>query len=398
MKFIDRYIKKTFKKDFDLTYPKVLDICEQLKNKSCIGNEMLGWQDLNADLKYIKTVSEEINSNADYILIIGIGGSYLGARMATDFLNPINKKKIFFIGYNLDSEYLLNILDICQESRVHVVVVSKSGNTIEIKATLDVIMDFMQKKYPENLHKHFTAITGKKGFLKTFSQTNNWKILDIPENVGGRFSVLTNAGLLPIAISGANIEKIIEGALEIKQNLEESTNNCQKYATIRNILYNNGFKIELFSSFNLRLVSLLEWLKQLFGESEGKNGKGLFPASVIFSTDLHSLGQFIQEGSKVLFETMIFVKNPGINLELSGRFGTYKSFGEINKKIFDSSLTAHCSGDVSCNVIEIEEFSEREIGRLVYFFEFSCALSALTLGVNPFNQPGVEIYKKIMVN
>ena len=398
MKLIDNYVKKFVQKDYEFFESKVLKANELLKNKSCVGNEMLGWQDLSVDLEYIKNIAEDINSKSDCVLIVGIGGSYLGAKMAIDFLNPDNKNKIYFIGFNLDPEYLNNILEKTQDKKVHVVVISKSGNTIEIKATLDIVINFIKKKHKQDLHKYFTAITGKKGFLRNFAETNNWQILDVPENVGGRFSVLTSVGLLPIALAGSDIKKIIFGAKEMQKNLENLSSDCHKYAVIRNILYKNCLKIELFASFSNRMLSFMEWLKQLFGESEGKERKGLFPASVLFSTDLHSLGQFIQEGSKILFETIFFVKNLKYDLKLSSEFENYKNFNEINEKIFNSTVLAHCRGSIPCNIIEIEEFSEFELGRLIYFFEFYCALSALILGVNPFNQPGVEIYKKIMIN
>ena len=398
MRLIDNYVKNFVQKDYEIFEPKVLKADELLKSKSCVGSEMLGWQDLSADLEYIKNITEDINSKSDCVLIIGIGGSYLGAKMAIDFLSPAYKNKIYFIGFNLDSEYLNNILKKIKDKKIHVLVISKSGNTIEIKATLDIVINFIKKKYNQDLHKYFTAITGKKGFLRNFAENNNWQILDIPENVGGRFSVLTNVGLLPIALAGADIKKIILGAKEMQKNLENLSSYCHKYAVIRNVLYKNGLKIELFASFNTRMLSFMEWLKQLFGESEGKEGKGLFPASVLFSTDLHSLGQFIQEGSKILFETIFFVKNLKCNLKLSEDFKNYKSINEINSKIFKSTVLAHYKGEVPCNIIEIEEFSEFELGRLIYFFEFSCALSSLMLGVNPFNQPGVEVYKKIMTS
>ncbi len=405
MKFIDNYVQKFVQEDYKNFESEIFRIDKLLKNKTCVGNNMLGWQDLNVNFKKIKNVAENINSNSDCILIIGIGGSYLGAKMAIDFLNPVNKNKIYFIGHNLDSEHLNNILNKIQDRKIHAIIISKSGNTIEIKATLDIIFNFIRKKNKQNLHKCFTVVTGKNGFLRNFAEINNWQILDIPDNIGGRFSVLTNVGLLPIAISGADIEKIISGAKEIKKNIENSSNSnynyCYKYAIIRNALYKKKFMIELFSSFSSRMISFIEWLKQLFGESEGKDNKGLFPTSVFFSTDLHSLGQFIQEGSKILFETIFFVKNLKLDLKLSDKFenyDNYKSFNEINRKIFESVVLAHHDGKVPCNIMEIEEFSELELGRLIYFFEFSCALSALMLGVNPFNQPGVEVYKKIMLN
>lgn len=397
MIFIDKYSKKFIEKSYDLYKDKIINCDKLLNTKKCLGSEMLGWMDLNMDLNLIRSVAKSIRDSADCILVIGIGGSYLGAKMAIDFLSPGDKEKVHFIGINLDAENLMNILDKSKQKSVHVIVISKSGNTIEIKSTLDIVISFMRKKY-SNIKQKFTVITGKSGYLREYAEQNSWRILNIPENVGGRFSVLTNVGLLPMCISGIKIENVILGALDMKKKSQNVLSDCHKYALIRNSLYSLGFKIELFSSFSMRLLSAMEWIKQLFGESEGKDSKGIFPASALFSTDLHSLGQFIQEGSKILFETIILCQNKNKNLIISDDISDTrlknKSFSELNKRIFESTVKAHYSGGVPCNILNFDEFTEENLGKFIYFFEKSCAISAICLGVNPFNQPGVEIYKK----
>ncbi len=378
---------------------KILDADELLKSKKFQGSEMLGWQNLDINVDNIAEISKRIVSSSDCVIVIGIGGSYLGSKMAIDFINPIYKKNIYFLGHHLDSEYICNVLQKCENKSIHVIVISKSGNTVEIKVTLDIILKFMKKRY-NDIKNRFTSITGKNGYLRTVSEQYGWEILDIPDNVGGRFSVMTNAGLLPIAVSGANIKQILNGAIEM-QNESLSFCDCHKYALIRNALYSLGFKVELFSCFNSRLVYAIEWIKQLFGESEGKNNKGIFPSSAFFSTDLHSIGQFIQEGSKILFESVIFCDSKFDKLIVSDDFIDEKlrglSFDILNDKILKSVMEAHCEGGVPCNLIKIKDFSEYTLGKFIYFFEFSCAISAISLGVNPFNQPGVEVYKKFLV-
>ena len=397
MIFIDKYSNKFVEKTYDFYKNKIINSDRLINSKECLGNDMLGWMDLDADLNLINSVAKSIRDSSDCILVIGIGGSYLGAKMSIDFLNPADKEKVHFIGNNLDAENLINTLKSCEEKSVHVVVISKSGNTIEIKSTLDIVVSFMRKKY-SNIKQRFTVITGKSGYLKKYAEQNDWRILNIPENVGGRFSVLTNVGLLPMCISGIKIENVILGALDMKRKSQNIFSDCHKYALVRNALYSLGFKIELFSSFSMRLLSAMEWIKQLFGESEGKDSKGIFPASSLFSTDLHSLGQFIQEGSKILFETIIFCQNQDKDLIISDDVSDTrlknKSFNELNKRIFESTVKAHYSGGVPCNILNFDKFTEENLGRFIYFFEKSCAISAICLGVNPFNQPGVEIYKK----
>jgi len=398
MYLLDKYSLKFINNIYDEFEKKILDSDRLLKDKKCQGNEMLGWQSLNPDLSNINKVADHIMSSSDCVIVIGIGGSYLGSKMAIDFVNPVHKKNVYFLGYNLDSEYVSGVLQECEDKSVHVIVVSKSGNTVEIKVTLDIVLKFMKKKY-NDIKDKFTSVTGKSGYLRALSDHYGWKTLDIPDDVGGRFSVLTNAGLLPIAVSGANIEQILNGAIEM-QNNSLSFCDCHKYALIRNALYLLGFKIELFSCFSFRLISAIEWIKQLFGESEGKNNRGIFPSYAFFSTDLHSLGQFIQEGSEVLFESIIFCDSKSDKLTVSDDFVDEKlrgsSFDNLNDKILKSILNAHCEGGVPCNLMKIKDFSEYSLGKFIYFFEFSCAISAITLGVNPFNQPGVEVYKKFL--
>lgn len=398
MYFSDKYSLEFINDIYDKFKNKILDSDKLLKDKKCQGNEMLGWQNLDPGISSINEIANHIMSSSDCVIVIGIGGSYLGSKMAIDFINPVYKKNIYFLGHNLDSEYICNVLQECENKSVHIIVISKSGNTVEIKVTLDIVLKFMKKKY-NNIKDRFTSITGKSGYLRTISDYHGWRILGIPDDVGGRFSVLTNAGLLPIAVSGANIEQILNGAIEM-QNESLSFCDCHKYALIRNSLYSLGFKIELFSCFNSRLIFAIEWIKQLFGESEGKNNKGIFPSSAFFSTDLHSLGQFIQEGSKILFESIISCDSKSDKLVISDDFVDEKlrgsSFDDLNDKILHSIMNAHYEGGVPCNLIKIKDFSEYSLGRFIYFFEFACAISAISLGVNPFNQPGVEIYKKFL--
>ena len=400
MKFSDKYSFEFIKLLEESLKEKVIKSSCLIDNKECLGNEMLGWQNLDHDLEYVKRVTEEIWSSSDCVIVIGIGGSYLGSKMAIDFLSPINKSNIYFLGFNLDSEYILDVLEKCKSKSVHVVVVSKSGNTVEIKSTLDIVFDFMKKKYNGKMKNRFTSITGKSGYLREFSEEHGFRILDIPTDVGGRYSVLTNAGLLPISLAGGNIDEIMNGARKMKDEISSSFGSSHKYALIRNALYQIGFKIEIFCSFSMRMLSAMEWLKQLFGESEGKDSKGLFPASALFSTDLHSLGQFIQEGSKILFESIIFCEDKKNELIISENVRDERLCGNsldfVNEKIYDSVIKAHNKGGIPCNLFTIEKFSEEELGKFIYFFEYSCALSAVTLGVNPFNQPGVESYKHLI--
>ena len=402
MKFIDLYSKRFISDDkySEMTY-QCEKIHESILNRSCLGNDMMGWFDINSDVHLIEEHTERILSSSDVVFVIGIGGSYLGARASIEFLNSINKNKIYFLGFILDAEYLKNTFEKLENKNIHVIVISKSGNTIEIKATLQIVIEYMRKKYKSNLKDKFTAVTGSSGFLNKFAKENNWNILSIPENVGGRYSVLTNVGLLPISLSGGNIKEILDGALELKNKFLNYESACYDYAIMRNLFYQSNLYVELFCSFSMRMTYFIEWIKQLFGESEGKANKGIFPSSCMFSTDLHSLGQFIQGGNKILFETIFTCKNNSydINLENKGEpILKFNSINDINKKILNSIVKAHNDDNIPVNLIEFDKYSEKELGNLIFFFELSCWISSLFFNVNPSNQPGVQKYKENLLN
>ena len=397
MKFINLYSKKFISDEkYNKMHCESKKIHKSILNKSCLGNDMMGWFDINNDLNLIKEHTERILSSSDIVFVIGIGGSYLGARASIEFLNSIHKNKLYFLGFILDAEYLINIFKKFENKNIHVIVISKSGNTIEIKATLQIVIKYM-KKYTPNLKDKFTAITGSSGFLNKFAKENNWNILNIPDDVGGRYSVLTNVGLLPMSLAGINIEKVLEGALELKEDFLNFKSECCNYAIIRNLFYKSNLYVELFCSFSMRMTYFIEWIKQLFGESEGKENKGIFPSSSVFSTDLHSLGQFIQEGNKILFETIFTCKNNDYDIELengSEPILKFSSINNINEKILSSIVKAHNEDDIPVNLIEFDRYSEKELGNMIFFFELSCWISSLFLNVNPSNQPGVQKYKE----
>lgn len=398
MKFINSYSKKFVS---DKNYDDMIHVSEEIHrkilNKSCLGNDMMGWFDINNDTKLIKEHSERISSSSDVVFVIGIGGSYLGARASIEFLNSKYKDKVYFLGFMLDPEYINNVFNKCEDKDIHVIVISKSGNTIEIKATLQIVIEYMKKKYKNNLKDKFTAITGNSGFLNSFAKENNWEILNIPKNIGGRYSVLTNVGLLPISIAGGDIDKILRGALKFREEFLNFDIKFYEYAILRNLFYKSNLYIELFCSFSSRMTYFIEWIKQLFGESEGKEDKGIFPSSLMFSTDLHSLGQFIQEGNKIIFETIFTCKKNQCDVSLDNKTEpilNFNSFNDINEKILQSVVIAHNEGNTPVNLLEIDEYSEEELGSLIFYFEVSCWISSLFLDVNPSNQPGVQKYKE----
>lgn len=400
MKFLDTYVKKFISDEkYNDVFLKANKIQNDTLNKTCLGKDMMGWFDLETNIEQLKEHAKKINDSSDVVLVIGIGGSYLGALASIKFLRPSNEKKVFFLGFSLDPEYFENIFEVCNNKNVHVIVISKSGNTIEIKATLQIVLDYMKKKYGLHLKDKFTIVSGYSGFLRSFAKENEWKIFDIPENVGGRYSVLTNVGLLPIIVSGADASEIIEGALYSKKQFENIKSDSYRYAILRNILFELNFNVELFCSFSHRLGAFVEWIKQLFAESEGKNGKGIFPSSSLFSTDLHSIGQFVQEGNKILFETILVCKNNKKDIILKNKnepILKFDSLNEINNKILNAVSRAHNEGGVPVNIIEFDEYSEFELGNLLFFFETSCWISSNLFGVDPSNQPGVQKYKSIL--
>jgi glucose-6-phosphate isomerase len=392
-----------------------------LHEKSGLGNDFLGWVTLPTDydkeeFARIQKAAEKIQKDSDILIAIGIGGSYLGAKSAIDllrspFYNNLNKKTpdIYFAGNNISPTYLNELLALCEGKDVSVNIISKSGTTTEPALAFRVFREFLEKKYgKEGAKSRIYATTDKaRGTLKELADKEGYETFVIPDDVGGRFSVLTAVGLLPIAVSGADISAIMEGAQEAQKALsvcDLDKNDAYRYAALRNILYRKGKSIELLVSYDPCFTQMAEWYKQLFGESEGKDKKGLFPASVTFSTDLHSMGQFIQDGARVMFETVVNIQKPKQDLFIKDdpnnfdglNFLSNQNMSIVNQKAFEGTILAHTEGGVPNLVLNLPEISEKEYGYMVYFFETTCAISGYLLGVNPFNQPGVESYKKNM--
>ena len=390
-------------------------------NKSGAGSDFLGWVTLPVDydkdeFARIKAAAERIKKSCDILVVIGIGGSYLGARAAIEFVkSPLynNLKKdtpdIYFAGNNISSTALTELLSICEGKDVCVNVISKSGTTTEPAIAFRVFRNLLIEKYGEDgARSRIFATTDKaKGTLKSFADANGYETFVVPDDVGGRYSVLTAVGLLPIACAGIDIDAMMKGASEAKKDYSAADldkNDAIKYAAIRNILYRKGKTTEILVGYEPYMLMLNEWWKQLYGESEGKDNKGIFPASVVFSTDLHSLGQYVQDGQRNLFETVISVENNGASFEIPHddanvdglNFLAGKELDYVNKTAMLGTLFAHTDGSVPNIVLELEDRSAYTFGYLVYFFELACAVSGYMLNVNPFNQPGVEAYKKNM--
>lgn len=392
---------------------------KMLHERTGAGNDFLGWVELpknydKNELEKIKKVAKKIQSDSDVLVVIGIGGSFLGARAAIEFLtsplaNYTAKTQIFYVGNSISGSYLAELVNMVKDKDLSVNVISKSGTTTEPAIAFRVFRDLMEKKYGKEGAKHrIYATTDKsKGALKTLADAEGYESFVIPDDVGGRYSVLTAVGLLPIAVSGGDIDAIMKGAADAYDkynNPDVSTNECYQYAAARNALSKKGKCIELLANYEPSLHYLTEWWKQLYGESEGKDGKGIFPAGVNFSTDLHSIGQFIQDGPRNMFETVINVETPsgdatiGEDTEnLDGlNFLTGKTLNYINHKAMEGAILAHTDGSVPNLMISLSKLDEYTFGQLVYFFEKACGISGYILGVNPFNQPGVEAYKKNM--
>lgn len=393
-----------------------------LHSKTGAGNDFLGWVTLPTDYDKeefgrIKKASEYIKENADILIVIGIGGSYLGARAVIEALtspnyNSIKKDTpdIYFIGNSISPSMLTELVSICEGKDICVNVISKSGTTTEPAIAFRVFRDLVYSKYSEEeAAKRIFATTDKaKGTLKELADSKGYETFVVPDDVGGRFSVLTAVGLLPIAVAGIDIDELMAGAKEAQDSLNAESveeNDVLKYAAVRNAFYNKGKKLECFVSYEPCMAMFNEWLKQLFAESEGKDGKGLYPVSCIFSTDLHSVGQYIQEsGSPLMFETVIKFNQPKDDFLITEQEGNIdglnflagKSMSFVNEKAREGTLLAHTDGGVGNLVIECDSVSAKDIGYLIYFFEKVCAVSGYILGVNPFNQPGVESYKKNM--
>lgn len=391
-----------------------------LNDRSGAGNDFLGWVELptnydKEEFARIKAAAEKIRKNSDVLIVIGIGGSYLGARAAIEFLkSPLynNLKKdtpeIYYVGNNISPTYLNEIISLCEDRDFSVNVISKSGTTTEPALAFRVFREMTEKKYGKDGAKEriFCTTDKARGTLKQLADTEGYETFVIADDVGGRYSVLTAVGLLPIAAAGCDIDALMAGAKQAQDELcaDFDNNDCYKYAAIRNILYRKNKSVEMLVSYDPCFAMMAEWWKQLFGESEGKDNRGIYPSSAIFSTDLHSLGQFIQEGSRVMFETVVDIKKPKKDFFLNDdpenldglNFLTNQNMSVVNRKAFEGTVLAHTEGGVPNVILELEDVSEKSLGYMIYFFEKACAISGYMLGVNPFNQPGVESYKKNM--
>lgn len=397
---------------------------EQLHNGTGAGSDYLGWINLptqydKAEFARIREAAKRIQSESDALVVIGIGGSYLGARAAIEMLShsfynvlPKDKRQtpeVYFVGNNISSTYVAHLLQLLEDKRVSVNVISKSGTTTEPAIAFRIFREFLERRYgKEEARRRIYATTDReKGALKKLADAEGYETFVIPDDVGGRYSVLTAVGLLPIAVAGIDIEAMMQGAADASREYASpdlSVNASYQYAAVRNALHRKGKAIEILVNYEPSLHYVSEWWKQLYGESEGKDHKGIYPASVDFSADLHSMGQFIQEGSRNLFETVIQVENVpeeiviGTDPEnLDGlNFLAGKTMDYVNKKAFQGTMLAHTDGGVPNLIVTIPDISAYSFGYMVYFFEKACGISGYLLGVNPFDQPGVEAYKKNM--
>ena len=416
-KYLSSFVKA---EELDGMKAQVETAVKTLHEKTGQGNDFLGWLDLptnydKEEFERIKNAAAKIQKNSDVLIVIGIGGSYLGARAAIEFLkSPFynNLKKdtpdIYFVGNNINPTYLNEVISICEGRDFSVNVISKSGTTTEPALAFRVFRKLVEEKYGKEGAKDriFCTTDKARGTLKNLADTEGYETFVIPDDVGGRFSVLTAVGLLPIAVAGCDVDKLMEGARTAQNDYmaDFDNNDCYKYAALRNILNRKGKSVELLVSYDPSFMMMSEWYKQLFGESEGKDNKGLFPSAVTFSTDLHSMGQFIQEGSRVMFETIVDIKKPKKDFFLEDdaenldglNFLTNQNMSVVNRKAFEGTVLAHTEGGVPNIVLELADTTEFSLGYLIYFYEKACAVSGYVLGVNPFNQPGVESYKSNM--
>ena len=392
-----------------------------LTEKTGAGNDFLGWVDLpenydKEEFARIKLAAQKIRSDSEVLVVIGIGGSYLGPRAAIEFCKSQNYNlvckdapQIFFSGNSISSAALNEILSVCKDKDFSVNVISKSGTTTEPAISFRIFRELLEKKYgkAEAAKRIYVTTDKAKGTLKALSDEEGYETFVVPDDVGGRYSVLTAVGLLPIAAAGIDIDAMMQGANDARKAYTDpdmEKNDCYKYAAIRNILYRKGKAVEMMVAYEPDYTMMNEWFKQLFGESEGKDGKGLYPSSAVFSTDLHSMGQFIQQGSRVLFETAVVFDEPKTEVVIEKdeanadglNFLAGKTMSYVNRKAFEGTVLAHVDGGVPNVVLELPKMDAYHFGYLVYFLEKACAISGYTLGVNPFNQPGVESYKSNM--
>ncbi len=410
-------------KEIESYLPALQEAEKQLVNKTGPGSEFLGWMDLpvnydREEFARMQICAERIGKQSEVLVVVGIGGSYLGAKAALDFLqDPLTQLKaagehkgphVLFAGTQLSGRYLQSMLDFLQDRDFSINVISKSGTTTEPAIAFRFLRALMEKKYgKQEAAKRIYATTDKtKGALRSLADQEGYETFVVPDNVGGRFSVLTPVGLLPIAAAGYDVEAMLQGAAAMRErsSLPFGENPAQQYAAVRNALYNQNYLLELFVSYEQRLASIAEWWKQLYGESEGKGEQGLFPASVNFTADLHSLGQYIQDGKRHLFETVVQIETPDVDPIISAdpqnldglNYLAGKGMDFVNKQACKGTIEAHLEGGVPNMQIQIDKANEYSLGELFYFFERACGLSAYVLGVNPFDQPGVEAYKKNM--
>ncbi len=422
LKLNDKYVKNFISEDeLSAMAPAVADAHQKIVDKSGEGADFLGWVDLpvnydKEEFERIKKAADKIKSDSKALVVIGIGGSYLGARAAIEFCtsqnyNLISKDtpNIYFSGNSISGNSLSELVEMVKDVDFSINVISKSGTTTEPAIAFRIFRELLIEKYgEEEASKRIYVTTDKaKGTLKEFSDKAGYETFVVPDDVGGRYSVLTAVGLLPIAVAGIDIDKMMQGAADAREAYsvcDIENNDCYKYAAIRNILLGKGKAVELMVAYEPDFTMMNEWFKQLYGESEGKDGKGIFPSSVICSTDLHSMGQYIQDGVRMLFETSVMFSKPKREVVIKEdevnadglNFLAGKTMDFVNRKAYQGTLLAHVDGGVPNVCIEIPEMSEYEFGYLVYFFEKACAISGYILGVNPFNQPGVESYKKNM--
>lgn len=421
-KLTDKHVKGFFsEKEYAALAPYVKTAHEALHTGTGLGNDFIGWLNLPTDydkeeFARIKAAAERIKKNTDVFIVIGIGGSYLGARAAIEFIKSPNYNalakdvpQVYFTGNSISSNALSELIEICEGKDISINMISKSGTTTEPAIAFRVFRELIEKKYgKEGARERIFCTTDKaRGTLKELATKEGYETFVVPDDVGGRFSVLTAVGLLPIAVAGADIDALMEGAAKAQKEFDNDdlmTNDCYKYAALRNILYRKGKTTEILVSYEPAFAMMNEWFKQLYGESEGKDNKGIFPASVIFSTDLHSMGQYIQDGRRNLFETVVLFDKCKREITLGTdpenvdglNFLSGKTMDFVNKRAFEGTVLAHTDGGVPNIVLNVESMTEAELGYLIYFFEKACAISGYLLGVNPFDQPGVESYKKNM--
>ena len=409
-KLINEEILKGYEKE-------VARIDQMIKDKSGQGNDYLGWADwpVNYDkeeLARIKKDAQYVRDHFDILVVCGIGGSYLGARCALEALNGLksdDKLEIIFMGQTFSPNYVAQVMNYLEGKNFAINVISKSGTTTETSISFRLLKELLEKQVgKEKARKAIYATTDKeKGALKTLCNNEGYATYVLPGDIGGRYSVFTAVGTFPLACAGIDVEAMIKGAQEARKDAEEKPlkdNKCYQYAVMRDYMYRHNKPVEMYVTYEPQMSQISEWLKQLFGESEGKEHKGLYPGSATFSTDLHSLGQFIQDGTPLLFETIINVKEPKLDVKIPHDDDDFdglnylegKDLAFVNQKAFEGTLQAHEDGGVPCNVIYLDKLDAHSLGYLFYFFMRACAMSAYMLDINPFNQPGVEVYKKNM--